>query len=111
MTVRTTARLNEQVRLQILEVLWRWLSPAEWDVTLFGSFARGTATLGSDIDIALKGPSPLPMATAAQIVADLEEAIPLLRDFDLIDLSRANPALTDRVEAEGESWHRAMKAA
>ena len=74
--MRATTRLTDNVRRQILEILWRRLSPAEWDVTLFGSFARGTATSGSDIDLAVKGPGPLPMAIAEHLVADLEEASP-----------------------------------
>jgi predicted nucleotidyltransferase len=103
--------MEESVRRRILEVVFRRLSPADWDVTLFGSFARGTATPASDIDIALQGPGPLPTAAAERIIADLEESVPMLRDFDLVDLSTANPALKKRVQAEGKSWHRATKTA
>jgi predicted nucleotidyltransferase len=95
----------QHVQQKILAVLFRHLSPTEWDVYLFGSFGRGTATMASDIDLAVRGPGPLPPASAARILADLEENVPLLRDFDLVDLATANAALRMSIEREGIPWH------
>ncbi len=93
------------VRDSILAVLFRHLSPSEWDVYLFGSFARGAGEVWSDVDLAVEGPGPLPPATAARIVCDLEAEVPILRDYDLVDLSRAPPELRRRVLEEGVLWH------
>lgn len=104
------ARLDS-IRDAILRVLLRHLDPARWEVWLFGSFAAGRADRASDIDLAVRGPIPLSPATAARILADLEEQVPTLRDFDLVDLAVAPDALRTRVQSEGILWNRTTRAA
>ena len=104
---RDMGSLNEQVRAKILEVIFRHLRADEWDVYLYGSFARGTADTASDVDLAVRGPRMLAPATAARIVADLEDEVPLLREFDLIDLNQVPGELRAKVLREGIRWNRA----
>jgi len=101
------ASLDDRTRQRILDAVFRHLPRDRWDVLLFGSFARGTADVGSDIDLAVRGPERLRPAVAERIVADLEDTVPMLRDYDLVDLRQAGPALRQRVEQEGIPWHRA----
>jgi predicted nucleotidyltransferase len=54
---------------------------------VFGSRARGTARTGSDIDLGIEGPSPVPYATLAAIREELEDA-PTLHSVDLVDFLR-----------------------
>ncbi len=100
-----TSSIPSRIRESILAVLFRHLSPSDWEVHLFGSFARGTAGVWSDVDLAVLGPGPLPAAKAARIVCDLESEVPILRDFDLVDMNRVSPDLTRRILEEGISWH------
>ncbi len=103
--IEMTSSIPSRIRESILAVLFRHLSPSEWEVYLFGSFARGTAGVWSDVDLAVRGPAPLPAAKAARIVFDLESEVPILRDFDLVDLRRAASHLTRRILEEGISWN------
>lgn len=56
-------------------------------VILFGSRARGDARTRSDFDLAVTGPSPLPLADFYAL-ADQIEALPTLYRFDWVDLAR-----------------------
>lgn len=105
------ATLEEKTRHRILEVLFLHLPAEEWDVILFGSFARGSAGLHSDIDLAVQGPCALPSAEATRIIDALEESVPSLRDYDLVDLRKAPPALVKRIRKEGVPWNNATKRA
>ncbi len=101
----------DRIREAVLETVFLHLDPACWEVWLFGSFATGRADVASDIDLAVRGPSPLPAATAARILADLEDRVPTLRDFDLVDLRAVPEALRRRVLTEGIPWNRVTTAA
>ncbi len=73
------------------------------EVYLFGSFARGTARRGSDIDLAV-----LPRADAAQgALSRLREALEeswVPYRVDVVDLREADPAFRERVLKEGVRW-------
>jgi predicted nucleotidyltransferase len=62
---------------------------------IIGSESRKQALPGADIDIALEGPTPMPLEAIARIRDDLER-LPTLRTFDLVDLRRT----TDRFREE-----------
>ena len=75
---------------QVVELL-----PDVVAVYLFGSYADGTSTADSDVDLAVLGPRPLP--GEALIVAREALADRLRRDVDLIDLRRASTVLRAQV--------------
>jgi uncharacterized protein len=72
-----------------------------WRAWLFGSVATGIAYRSSDIDVAISGPVP------AGVMLDLRDSLedaPILRSVDLVDLTRADPALADAVATHGVEW-------
>ena len=69
------------------------------DVYLFGSFAKGQAGEGSDVDMAVK----MTKTDAMKLVEILREAEEKLeRDVDIVQLrERMNPFLKERIVKEG----------
>ena len=69
-----------------------------YNVRIFGSVARGEATLDSDIDLLIeKGPTTTPWFPAG-LVLELEES--LGRRVDVVTEKALNPHLRDRVLRE-----------
>lgn len=76
------------------------------EALIFGSRAKGTFREGSDIDIALKGPS-LSHQDVAEIAYELNEEGFLPWHFDLLDYkSIDNPALREHIDRRGSSIYR-----
>jgi predicted nucleotidyltransferase len=71
----------------------RWLA-------VFGSTARGDATLGSDVDVAVLAGERIAAERLRAIRGDLE--IALRRDVHLIDLRSASTVLRSQVLADAE---------
>ncbi|MBI5083413.1 MAG: nucleotidyltransferase domain-containing protein [Acidobacteria bacterium] len=80
------------------------LAGREAKVYLFGSWAKGTATRASDIDIAVLGPAPLPGWLMSEIAERLEDSSILYR-VDLVDLAKAPVAFRTKVQSEGVAWN------
>lgn len=72
-------------------------------VYLFGSQATGKARLYSDIDIAVLPLQPLPVHTLSEIREHLEES-DIVRNVDVLDLTKTDDAFRRRVEKEGVLW-------
>jgi predicted nucleotidyltransferase len=72
-------------------------------VYLFGSWAKGSATKTSDIDVAVLPSRPLPDGVLSTIREALEES-QVLYPVDLVDLSEASPQFRERVLQEGILW-------
>ena len=71
-------------------------------IFLFGSQARGSASAYSNIDIAIKGRTPLGGRLSIAKFAIEESNLP--QKVDLIDLSQA-PWLQESIRQEGIQWH------
>ena len=69
-------------------------------VWLFESFARGTATSGSDVDIALRVPRSA-RARWAIFVLECQDEVPALVDLDLVDIDSCDPNLANEIAATG----------
>ena len=89
----------EEVRRIVLDGLGGYRA----NVYLFGSWAKGSASRVSDIDVAVMPLEPLPSGLLAGIRERLEESR-VLHPVELVDLSRAGPEFRRRVEAEGIPW-------
>lgn len=72
-------------------------------VILFGSRARLDARPDSDIDLAFEHGST--DAEWAAFVNEMADAAPTLLSLDLVDLTRAEPRLRERIYSEGRSVH------
>jgi uncharacterized protein len=73
--------------------------PSAIAVYVFGSVAAGTATVSSDVDLAVLAEAPLSAEARWQLAQTL--AIELRRDVDLVDLRQASTVL--RVQVIGSS--------
>ncbi len=71
------------------------LLPGVEALYVFGSFARGTASADSDLDLAVLEPTPL--APQRRLEAQRELSVLLDRDVDLVDLRAANTVLRSEV--------------
>ena len=72
-------------------------------VFLFGSCARGDATVFSDIDIAVEPLEPIPASVFVDISEELEEStVPYF--VDVVDLSKASESLRTAVRHDGIEW-------
>ena len=92
-------RAFAEVRRIVREVL----GDTEVTVYLFGSWARGEATPGSDIDLAVESRTPLPPGLLARLRERLEESHVPYR-IEVVDLREADPIFRRRVLEEGISW-------
>jgi uncharacterized protein len=70
------------------------------NVYIFGSYARGTACLNSDVDLAILGREPLGIEKMLRLKEAYENSdLPFL--VDVVDWSEANPRFKAMVESQG----------
>jgi predicted nucleotidyltransferase len=72
-------------------------------VVLFGSRASGSASVASDIDVAVLPRTPLPKCLLSRMREALEESHVPYR-VDVVDLSSVDPAFRKRVLETGVIW-------
>jgi hypothetical protein len=72
-------------------------------VVLFGSRASNSASVASDIDVAVLPRTPLPTGLLSRIREALEESQVPYR-VDVVDLSSVDPAFRKRVLETGVIW-------
>ena len=78
--------------------------PQVSEAFVFGSRALGTAKIGSDIDIALKGKLDLTLTQKIRYL--LNEEGPLAYFFDVIDYETIdNKTLKDHIDTYGEAFY------
>jgi predicted nucleotidyltransferase len=91
---------RERVLLALRDLKQEWRdSLGIEEMGVFGSFARGSATEASDLDVYVKTKSPNPY-----LLVHLKEAIEgrVHRKVDIVRLrERMNPLLRRRIEQEG----------
>lgn len=89
----------EQVKRSVLD----GLGELPVKVYLFGSWARQEERRTSDIDVAIWYDESIPMGTFAKIRLSLEESTIPYR-VELIDLTKADSVLVNKVKGEGILW-------
>ncbi len=72
-------------------------------IYLFGSYARGKARQGSDIDIAIDVGKRLDLHEG-QFLCNLLDALPTVQNIDLIDMHRIAQDMGDHILKEGIVW-------
>lgn len=90
-------------RAQIQKILFRHLSPKDYQVFLFGSRATGEARKWSDWDIGIKGKDRLPLLTMFQIKDDLENSNIPYR-VDVVDLNRTSDKFKKIALKTSQKW-------
>ena len=66
----------------------------------FGSWPKGDARPGSDIDLALSAAGPIPLDKLASLRDHLDN-LPTLYQIDIVDLGTVGPALKQEILAHG----------
>jgi uncharacterized protein len=72
-------------------------------IYLFGSYARGTARRGSDIDVAIDVGKRLNLHER-QFLWNLLDALPTLQKIDLVDLYTVPDNMRESILKNGISW-------
>lgn len=72
-------------------------------VYLFGSYARGDAIRGSDIDIAIDNNAPLDIIDN-QKIREMIDVLGLVQRVDVVDFQRIPATMKDNILREGIVW-------
>ena len=87
--LKLTAVNREDILKDVVGIIRRYLPREEFEVVLFGSWARGDAQENSDIDIGLVGPEPVDEMVFLRIKEEIK-AIPTLRRIDVVDFNKSD---------------------
>ncbi|MBI4004287.1 MAG: nucleotidyltransferase domain-containing protein [Candidatus Omnitrophica bacterium] len=90
----------QEVRRMTRTVLGRY--PVK--VYLFGSWAKGTPSRYSDIDVGIEPTAPLPPGVLATLRERFEESHVPYR-VEVVDLSTADPTFREAVVRQGIPWN------
>ena len=88
---------------EVRRIVLNRLSGRDATVVFFGSRASGSASVASDIDVAVLPRRPLPTGLLSRIREALEESHVPYR-VDVVDLSSVDPAFRKRVLETGVIW-------
>lgn len=80
---------KREITNEAVKIIRRHLPGKEFEIVLFGSWARGDAQESSDIDLGLVGPEPVDDMTLLRIKEEIN-CIPTLRRIDVVDLSKTD---------------------
>ncbi len=95
---------DEEIKTKIVDIIYRHTGRLpEVKIFLFGSRAAGQHTIRSDFDIGLESATKIPLATLAEIRAELEQ-LPLLPKIDLVDFKRVSPEFARQARQHMEEW-------
>lgn len=87
---------REEITEEAVNIIRRYLPGKEFEIVLFGSWARGNAQETSDIDIGLVGPESVDDMLLLRIKEEIG-GIPTLRRIDVVDLSKTDDNLRQEV--------------
>lgn len=81
------AQQQRQIENDIKKIIFKHLSPEEYQVFVYGSRATGKARKWSDYDIGLLGDRPVSDRVIMNIEEELEESPDILYNVDVVDFS------------------------
>lgn len=88
---------------EIKKIIFKYLSPKEYKVFLFGSRAAGYARRFSDWDIGVLGRERIPFGLLAEIEGELEDSyIPY--EVDVVDLNSTSDKFRRLALKSAEQW-------
>lgn len=91
---------HDELIAACVQIICRHAGRAGLQVIVFGSHARGDAYPGSDIDLGILGPTPVPQLIMARMRADID-ALRTLRTVDVVDLAAVGAGLRTEALAHG----------
>ena len=78
-----------EIEKRIKDTIYKYVSPSEYQVFLFGSRATGNNAKWSDFDVGIMGREALPYSKLERIEGELEESnIPFM--VDIVDFARVS---------------------
>ncbi len=86
--MQTRTMSSDEIERAVAQIVRKHLGQ-EYRIFLFGSRAKGTARRGSDYDIGIEGPVPVPASIKFDIEDDLEK-LPTLATIEIVDFSQAS---------------------
>ena len=95
----------EDIKEEILSVIWKHLDPEKCIVILFGSEALSSSTPRSDIDVAVDCTEGIEDETFLKLQEDLNLEVNTLRRIDLVDLSSADVDFLSFALKGAVIWH------
>jgi predicted nucleotidyltransferase len=101
--VKSSQSQRDQMLNILKNIIIDTLCDVPVNVYLFGSWARKEEKKTSDIDIALQSAEEIPVDKWVELREKIEESI-LPYKVDLVDLSKASPAIIEKVRREGILW-------
>jgi len=93
--------IPQEKQIQIIKVIEIFFPDAK--IYLFGSRAKNTHTVTSDIDIAIDAGNPMDMSKRGQINSMLD-ALSIPQNIDVVDFQRAPEALRANILRDGIVW-------
>lgn len=89
--------LEENLKKQLIEIIQNKINPAF--IVLFGSFAKGTNRIDSDIDLAFFSKEQLSSYERFLLASELAEIAG--REVDLVDLKQIDTVFTMQIFSQG----------
>ncbi len=89
--------LEENLKNQLIEIIQNKINPAF--IVLFGSFAKGTNRIDSDIDLAFFSKEQLSSYERFLLASELAEIAD--REVDLVDLKQIDTVFTMQIFSQG----------
>ncbi|WP_145523927.1 nucleotidyltransferase family protein [Virgibacillus sp. SK37] len=101
--MKSDIQKRDQILLQLKQIVLETLKDVPVSIYLFGSWARNEEKRTSDIDIALRPQKEIPMKEWVELRERIEESTVPYK-VDLVDLSKANSNIVEKVGKEGIVW-------
>jgi len=89
---------------RIRQLVLSELADEDAKIYLFGSWARGTARHGSDVDVAVEFAGASNGQKISELREQLEESTIPYR-VDIVDMSRAAESLREEIRKDGIRWN------
>lgn len=93
--------LSDEEKQKIIRMIHAIVPDAK--IILFGSYAQGRATHGSDLDLALDVGKPIPRRDVME-VQDILAASNIYHIVDIVDYHGVSESLREEIQKEGIAW-------
>lgn len=103
--------ISEELKNQILDIIFNHLDKQSTTVFLFGSYAQGTAKHYSDIDIGFIVSRNIAFSEVQEIKEELNDTVQTLRKIDLVDFGSSLDENFKRIALERiEIWYKGINS-
>lgn len=94
-------RLSQAEIQYLLRTIRKFFPKEQYELLLFGSYARGAARESSDIDIAIKGGDKIPAGRWQMLESEFEESS-FPKKVDLVDYYRVSDDFRKIIDRDGQ---------